>query len=88
MVKKLSRCVSAALNEGCSGSGADEFGRLTAAIVLRKLTLPDTILRWHRELVAKTSGHNEKRIGVDRPHASGGRGPDPPVRKGEPDLGL
>ena len=45
-------------------------GKALGLKTLRELTTivtPDTILRWHRELVAKKWDHNEKRKSVGRP---------------------
>ena len=36
---------------------------------LAKIVRPDTLLRWHRELIARKWDHSDKRQSVGRPHA-------------------
>ena len=58
MVKIFSRPVSHNLTENYSQSSLER---------LMSVVTPDTLLRWHRELIARKWDHSDKRRSVGRP---------------------
>ncbi len=56
---------------------------------LRLLVTPDTILRWHRDIVRRRWAVRSKRGRTGRPAACRNvKGPGPPAGPGEPRVGL
>src|SRR6266566_6064734 len=53
---------------------------------LRLLVTPDTILRWHRDIVRRRWAARSKRARTGRPPAH--QGPGPPASQGEPRMGI
>src|SRR5580693_4715059 len=53
---------------------------------LRLLVTPDTILRWHRDILRRRWAARSKRGSTGRP--PGRQGPGPPVGQGKPRLGI
>jgi hypothetical protein len=49
---------------------------------------PDTLARWHRDLLNRTSGRGSRRPGRPPLHPSLDQAPDPSAGQGEPPVGL